>query len=58
VEVVRRVLETGRSQAQVARELGISAHMLSRWMRQHRTEKAEAFPGSGRQISQAALISR
>lgn len=58
LEVIRRVHETGRSQAQVAKELGISTNTLSRWMRQHREEKAEAFPGTGRQTSQAALISR
>jgi len=32
LEVVRRVRETGRSQAEVAKELGISANTLSRWM--------------------------
>jgi len=58
LEVIRRVQETGRSQAQVAKELGITANTLSRWMRQHRSEKAESFPGTGRQTSQAALISR
>ena len=58
LEVIRRVLATGQSQAQVAKELGITANTLSRWMRQHREEKAEAFPGTGSQTSQAALISR
>jgi len=48
LEVVRRVQETGRSQAQVAEELGVSANTLSRWMRQFRSEQAEAFPGNGR----------
>jgi transposase len=58
LEVVRRVHETGQSQAQVSKELGVSANTLSRWMRQFRSDKVEAFPGSGRQTTQAALISR
>ena len=48
----------GQSQAQVSKELGVSANTLSRWMRQFRSDKVEAFPGSGRQTTQAALISR
>jgi len=58
LEVVRRVQEMGRTQAQVAEELGVSANTINRWMKQFRQEKDEAFPGKGRQTSQAALISR
>jgi len=58
LEVVRRVQELGRSQAQVAEELGVSANTINRWMKQFGQEKDEAFPGKGRQTSQAALISR
>jgi len=58
LEVVRRVQVTGQSQAQAAKELGITPNTLSRWMRQFRDEKAEAFPGKGSQTSQAALIAR
>jgi len=58
LEVIRRVQETGRSQAQVAKELGLAPNTLSRWMRQFRDEPADAFPGKGKQTSQAALISR
>jgi transposase len=58
LEAVRRVQETGRTQAQVADELGISANTLCRWMKQYRADKAEPFPGKGSQTSQAALISR
>jgi len=56
LEVVRRVQEMGRSQIQVADELGVSANTISRWMKQFREEKDEAFPGKGKQTSQAALI--
>ena len=58
MEVVRRVQVTGQRQVEVAKELGIVPNTLSRWMRQFRDEKAEAFPGKGSQTSQAALISR
>jgi len=58
LEVVRRVQEQGRTQAQVAEELGVSANTINRWMKQFRQQKDEAFPGKGRQTSQAALISR
>ena len=57
LEVVRRVQELGRTQAQVAEELGVSANTINRWMKQFRQEKDDAFPGKGRQTSQAALIS-
>ena len=36
LEAVRRVQETGRTQAQVADELGVSANTLCRWMKQYR----------------------
>ena len=58
LEVVRRIQELGRTQAQVAEELGVSANSVNRWMKQFRQQKDEAFPGKGRQTSQAALISR
>lgn len=58
LEVVRRVQESGLSQAQIAKDLGISANTLSRWMQQARRERDEAFPGKGQQTSQAALISK
>ena len=58
LEVIRRVRDSGQSQAQVAKDLGISANTLSRWIKQQREEKGEAFPGQGHQTSQAAEISR
>jgi len=58
LEAVRRVQETGRTQTQVAEELGVSANTLCRWIKQYRSEKAEPIPGKGCQTSQAALVSR
>ena len=48
LEVIRRLQETGRIQAQTAKELGVTPNTLSHWMRQHRDEKTEAFPGTGK----------
>ncbi len=45
LEAVRRIQETGQSQAQLSRELGVSVNTLSRWMRQFRSEKIEAHEG-------------
>ena len=56
--LVRRVQETGRTQAEVAKDLGILANTLSRWVRQFRDSQDEAFPGKGRQNSKDALIRR
>ena len=42
LEVIRRLQETGRIQAQTAKELGVTPNTLSHWMRQHRDEKTEA----------------
>ena len=40
MEAIRRVQETGRTQAEVAEELGVSANTLCRWVNQYRVEKA------------------
>ncbi|MCA1603698.1 MAG: transposase [Acidobacteria bacterium] len=46
LQVVREV-ETGKSQAQIAREHRISQNLISRWCRQHRRYKDRAFVGKG-----------
>lgn len=47
-EAVALTLQAGVTQAQVARELGISAHMLGRWVREFREIGEAAFPGKGK----------
>ena len=46
VKTVRKILETGPSQAEVARELDISANTVCRWKLQYQVEQTEAFPGT------------
>lgn len=57
LELVRRIQETGRSQARMAEELGISANTISPWMRQFRNGQEDAFPGQGWPNSKDALVS-
>ena len=42
LDVIRRVQETGRTQSEVAGELGGSANTLCRWMKQYWTKKQAA----------------
>lgn len=47
IEAVQQATRGGRSQAAVARDLGISANLLVRWKKQLEEEGKEAFPGKG-----------
>lgn len=47
LEAVKTALESGRSQIEVARELGLNPKVLCRWTRQHRTDPKQSFPGNG-----------
>ena len=48
-EAVRLVQTSGKSIAQVARELGISDSSIHQWRKELAEHGAEAFPGSGHQ---------
>ena len=47
-EAVRQVGQKGRTVASVARDLGVSAHTLSRWRQELSEGPESAFPGKGR----------
>jgi len=47
-EAVALTEEPGATQAQVARDLGISPNSLAKWVRQVRESGARAFPGKGK----------
>ena len=47
-EAVALALQEGVTQAQIARELGISPNTLSRWVRDVREAGEAAFPGKGK----------
>lgn len=48
LETVRLVVEQGRKQTEVSRELEINPHVLSRWVGEFQSEAERAFPGKGR----------
>ena len=55
LQVVREV-ETGKSQAQIAREHRISQNLISRRCRSHRRYKEKAFAGKGHAYTDDARI--
>jgi len=58
LEAVKQVREQGVSSAQVARELGISPNVVSRWVRESAGDIKKAFPGQGQQSAEQAEIER
>lgn len=49
-QAVRMVLDQGKTQNEVARDLGIHQSALCRWVRKVRRNGTEAFPGHGKQM--------
>lgn len=47
LEAVKLILEQGRSQAEAARNLGVSQAVLGRWVRQFQENGNGSFPGRG-----------
>ena len=47
LEAVKLVIREGRTQIQVASELGLNANLLGRWVRQFRVDAEQSFPGNG-----------
>ncbi len=47
LEAVRQVMREDRTQKQVAEELGLNANLLGRWVKQHRSDPSQSFPGNG-----------
>jgi transposase len=49
LEVVRSILEGGKSIAQTSRELEIRRNQLQRWVAEYKADGQAPFPGSGHQ---------
>jgi transposase len=47
IEAVRLASETGNTQTQIQRDLGIGQGMISRWKRELKLDEQHAFPGKG-----------
>ena len=48
IEAVRLIVEEGRPNSDVARELGIGENLLHRWKKKSEEGKIDPFPGKGR----------
>ena len=57
-EAVRLAQTSGKSIAQVARELGISDTSIHQWRKELTGHGPEAFPGSGHQTAQEEEVRR
>ena len=48
LDAVRLVTEQGYTRAEAARNLGLNANMLGRWVQESRADEHEAFRGNGK----------
>jgi transposase len=58
LEAVKLVIERGVTATQAARDLGIGPNVVSRWVREARADKKDAFPGRGQMKPEDAEIAR
>ncbi|GHO70404.1 hypothetical protein KSC_092960 [Ktedonobacter sp. SOSP1-52] len=58
LEAVQFAERSGRSQAQVARDLGIADSTLHHWCKEFARQGSQAFPGSGHQTQQEEELRR
>ena len=58
VEAVKLVLERGVTIAQAAKDLDVHVNVLRTWVREHRADPSQAFPGEGQQKPEAAELTR
>ena len=57
-DAVRRMVEDGIQQAQVARELDVSANTLAKWKQEYLEDPEHSFPGLGRMKPADAELAR
>ena len=58
VEAVRLVCERGVTLTQAAQQLEVHVNVLRTWVRAHRADPGQAFPGEGQQKPEAAELTR
>lgn len=58
LEAVNVVQKSGKSQAQIARDLGIADSTLHHWCKECAEQGSQAFPGSGHQTAQEEEMRR
>jgi|SRR5712671_4447913 len=57
-EAVRLVVEGKRRASEVARDLGIGANLLHRWMKNLEEDRDGAFPGKGKLTAEEEVVRR
>ena len=58
LEAVKLVEERGVSLRRAAQDLDVHENVLRKWVREHREQPEEAFPGNGKMTLQEAEIAR
>ena len=58
LEAVQLMQRSGKSQAQIARDLGIADSTLHHWCKEFAEQGPQAFPGSGHQTAQEEELLR
>ncbi len=58
LEAVQLAQKSGKSQAQIARDLGIADSTLHNWCKELAEAGSQAFPGSGHQTAQEEEVRR
>jgi transposase len=58
IEAVKLVKERGVSVSQAARDLGIGASVVGRWVREIQADNTHAFPGRGQMKADDAEVAR
>jgi transposase len=58
LEAIKLVRERGMTAAQAARDLGIHANVLRRWVKDGGRDATQAFPGRGRMRPDDAEVAR
>jgi len=58
LDAIRLVTEHGYSGAEAARNLGINANMLRRWVREYESDESQAFRGNGKLTPEQAELRR
>lgn len=58
LEAVRLADAADKPVTEVARELGIRVNQIYKWKRQLETRQDDAFPGHGKQLGEAAELTR
>ena len=58
IEAAKLVSERGVAITQAARQLDVHVNVLRAWVREHRADPGQAFPGEGQQKPEAAELTR